>query len=154
MALDPFQESIWDLTGLRAMERAGLSGYLDFRPAFSALELPKLLEGREQFEMVYVDGSHLFEDVFVDAYFIVRLLSEGGVVAFDDSSNRHVAKMLRFLRSSLQGRVEELDLSDYRKNGTNGLIHRAARRLGKVQLTAFRRIAGMTREWNAPFHTF
>jgi hypothetical protein len=74
VVLDPFQETVWDRTGLLAMERAGLSGYLDFRPAFSALELPKMFKRHEQFEMVYVDGSHLVEDVFVDAYFVVRLL--------------------------------------------------------------------------------
>jgi len=27
---------------------------------------------------MYVDGSHLFEDVFVDAYFGARLLTDGG----------------------------------------------------------------------------
>jgi hypothetical protein len=79
---------------------------------------------------------------------------EGGVVAFDDSSNRHVAKVLRFLRPSLHGRLEELDLSGYRTYGADGLMYRMARRLGKVQLTAFRRIAGIAREWNAPFHAF
>jgi hypothetical protein len=57
---------------------------------------------------------------------------EGGVVAFDDSSNRHVAKVLRFLRPSLHGRLEELDLSGYRTYGADGLMYRMARRLGKV----------------------
>jgi hypothetical protein len=50
-----------------AVERAGLMGYMDFRQAYSALELPKLIEQGTQFGLVYVDGSHLFEDVFVDA---------------------------------------------------------------------------------------
>jgi hypothetical protein len=29
-----------------------------------------------------VNGSHLFEDVFVDAYFVTRSLTKAGVVAF------------------------------------------------------------------------
>jgi predicted O-methyltransferase YrrM len=154
VALDPFQEAVWDCGGLMAVESAGLSGYLDYRAAFSSLELPKLLERRERFEMIYVDGSHLFEDVFVDAYFAIRLLLEGGVIAFDDSTNQNVTKALRFQRRSLQGRLEELDLSRYRPDGQSGLIYQVARRLGRVQLTAFRRIGDVAREWNARFHPF
>jgi len=60
VALDPFQTTVWDSTGLAVIERAGLSGYLDFRPKFSSLELPAMLERGEKFDLVYVDGSHLF----------------------------------------------------------------------------------------------
>ena len=35
--------------------------------------------------MIYVDGSHNFEHVFIDAYYSVQLLDMGGVVLFDDS---------------------------------------------------------------------
>ena len=38
----------------------------------------------------YIDGSHLFEDVFVDAY-LQSGYSPKGVVAFDNSSSPHVA---------------------------------------------------------------
>src|SRR5262245_8815121 len=34
IALDPFQVTVWDSCGLVALERAGLMGYLDFRPAY------------------------------------------------------------------------------------------------------------------------
>ena len=79
-------------------------GYLDFREECSALELPKLMKQGARFDLVYIDGSHLFEDVFIDAYFVARLLTQGGVVVFDDSTNPHIAKVLRFLRRVLQAR--------------------------------------------------
>jgi hypothetical protein len=141
-AIDPFQSTVWDSCGLIALERSGLTGYLDFREAYSALELPKLLKEGIRFDLVYVDGSHLFEDVFVDTYFVARLLTDGGVVAFDDSSNSHVAKVLKFVRTSLSKGLEELDLSRYRKKQER-LKYRVARRLGKVQLSAFRRIGNV-----------
>ena len=40
VALNPFQKAVWDDTGLSAVEQGGLSGWLDFRPDFSCLELP------------------------------------------------------------------------------------------------------------------
>jgi hypothetical protein len=77
-ALDPFQATVWDSCGITALERAGLMGYMDFRKAYSALELPRLVESGARFGLIYIDGSHLVEDVFVDAYFAIRLLTEGG----------------------------------------------------------------------------
>jgi hypothetical protein len=151
-ALDPFQTTVWDSCGLMAVDRAGLAGYMDFHQAYSALELPRLIEGGARFGLVYVDGSHLFEDVFVDAYFVTRLLTKEGVVAFDDSSNPHIAKVIRFLRTSTQG-LEELDLSHYREM-RDRFSYRLARYFRKVQLTAFRRVGNVDRAWDAPFHSF
>jgi len=154
VALDPFQKTVWDSCGLMALEHAGLTGYVEFRPAYSAMELPRLIESGASFDLVYVDGSHLFEDVFVDAYFVLRLLSPGGLVAFDDSANRHVAKVLRFLRTNLRGLVEEVDLGRYRPVGGNGIAYALAKRLHKVQLTAFRRVGPAERKWDADFTRF
>jgi Methyltransferase domain len=153
IALDPFQSSVWDSCGLMAVERAGLKGYLDFREAYSAVELPKLVERGTRFGLIYVDGSHLFEDVFVDSYFVIRLLTEGGVVAFDDSSNPHIAKVIAFLRSNLHGALDELDLSRYRKKEER-LCYRVARYFDKVQLIAFRRVGSVERNWDAAFRSF
>lgn len=156
IALDPYQKAVWDSCGLLAVERSDLSGYLDFRPAFSAFELPKLIESGEQFGLIYVDGSHLVEDVFVDAYFGMRLLMEGGVIAFDDSSTDHVRKVISFFRSNLRDLCTELDLSPYRRQAkwASRRRYQLARALGKVQLIAFRQIGPTERKWDAPFRSF
>jgi hypothetical protein len=49
--------------------------------------------------------------------------------------------------------LEELDLSHYREK-QNRFIYSVARRFGKVQMTAFRRIDNVERAWDAPFHSF
>jgi hypothetical protein len=152
-ALDPFQTTVWDSCGLMALERAGLTDYIDFRLGYSSLELPKLLEARAQFDLVYVDGSHLFEDVFVDAYFAIRVLGQGGVIAFDDSTNPHIAKLLGFLRTSIRGGLEEIDLSQYGRERSH-LIYRFARYFRRVQLTPFRRVGSVERVWDAAFLPF
>jgi len=154
MALDPFQTQVWDDTGLMAVEAAGLSGYVDFRPAFSSLELPKLVEAKAEFDMIYIDGSHLVEDVFVDMFFAARLLSLGGVMLFDDSSDPHVQKVLRFVRGSLGGAFTEMHLGKYRDDGGTTLKYRVAQKLRKVQLTAFRRTGDVVRPWDVKFAGF
>jgi predicted O-methyltransferase YrrM len=152
VALDPFQTTTWDSCGVLAVERSGLEPYLDFREAYSALELPKMVECGDQFGLIYIDGSHLFEDVFLDAYFASRLLTENGVVAFDDSTDPQVAKVLRFLRKNCSG-LRELNLGPFRGEH-NGLAYAVGRWLGKVQLTAFQRIGPIEREWDANFQSF
>src|SRR5262249_8074403 len=100
-----------------------------------------------------VDGSHLFEDVFIDAYYAARLLEQGGLIAFDDSTKPEVAKVLRFIRTNMRQGLEEIDLMPFRENSKDFVI-RVARRLGKLQLTAFRRVGEIDRPWNAALVPF
>jgi len=153
IALDPFQTSVWKRAGLLAIERAGLSSYLDFREKSSSLELPRLVEEGQRFDIVYIDGSHLVEDVFVDAFFSARLLTEDGVVVFDDSTDPHVRKVLKFLRTNCSYGLENIDLGRYRPDGRT-VTHRLARMFGKAQMTAFRRIGPVERPWDASFRSF
>jgi cephalosporin hydroxylase len=145
MAIDPFQSTVWDSVGLQCIEMAGLANYVEVVQEPSCLVLPRLLGEGRQFGLIYVDGSHLFEDVFVDAYFSARLLGDHGYLLFDDSSNGHVAKVLAFIDKSVPTleRVPE-----------RGLRQRIAHLLGRRQLTIYRRIGPIDRPWSTQFHNF
>jgi predicted O-methyltransferase YrrM len=153
-AVDPFQQQVWDDAGLLALERAELADYVSFQPYFSSIILPRLLEENEQFDLVYIDGSHVFEDVFIDAYYTGRLLSQDGVVAFDDCCDPHVRKVLAFFRTNLGDSFQELDLRPFRADQGRSPKYRVARLLGRTQMRAFRRIGRATRPWNASFRSF
>lgn len=152
VACDPYQR-LWHNAGLLALDRAGLSNYVDFRESASSLVLPRLLEEKRQFGLIYIDGSHFFDDVFVDFYYAIRLVTSGGVVFLDDSTTDHVAKVLRFVRTNWRGWVEEVDVAPYHPAGQS-LRYRLAKRLAKVQMTAFRRTGDDPREWDAPLVRF
>jgi predicted O-methyltransferase YrrM len=154
VAIDPFQTSFWDDAGAVAVERAGLEGFLDLRRSFSSLELPQLLLRDAMFDLVYIDGSHLFEDVFVDFYYVARLLAPGGIVAFDDCSDPNVAKVLAFIRKNLGGAFQEFGLNLYRFDKGRSWRYRAATLLGKRQFCAFRRVGKADREWDAEYRRF
>jgi predicted O-methyltransferase YrrM len=157
-ALDPYQtttgESGWDSAGLVAIHQAGLAGFVDFRPQHSAIGLAQLVAEKAAFGLIYVDGSHLFDDVFVDAYFAFRLLDHDGVVMFDDSSIDHVAKVLSFVRANWAGWTEEVDLSAFRADGGKSLRYRVGGWFGRRQLRAFRRTGEDSRLWDAPLQPF
>jgi predicted O-methyltransferase YrrM len=153
-AIDPVETSFWDDAALVALENAGLRGYLDFRPVVSSIALPTLIGEEASFELIYIDGSHLFEEVFVDFYFATRLLTDGGIVAFDDSTNPHVKKVLRFIRTT-RGCLSPVDLSRYRADKGRSLRSRAAKTFRRTQLTAFRKSGQWIREFgNTAFTNF
>jgi hypothetical protein len=54
---------------LAQLERAGQSGFLSFYRESSHQRLPRLLAEVRQFDLCFIDGSHLFEDCFLDAFF-------------------------------------------------------------------------------------
>jgi predicted O-methyltransferase YrrM len=158
VAIDPYQPyAPYDESGVYAIERAGLHPYLDYRPEFSEFVLPRLLETHQRFDFIYVDGSHLFENVFVDAFYCARLLNDGGLIAFDDSTDPHVAKVIRFIRGNLSGALK--------KASSGGLRSTAAGWLDRGQLTVFNRLPYTgphgprkwdtpLREWDAKFERF
>jgi cephalosporin hydroxylase len=144
-AIDPYQSTVWDGVGIQCLEAAGLQTFIELFEEPSCLVLPRLLSEGRRFGVIYVDGSHLFEDVFVDAYFCSRLLATDGYLLFDDSSNGHVAKVLAFIDSN-QPTLERLPERTFR--------NRIARFVGRRQLTVYRRQGTVERSWNSPFHSF
>ena len=130
-----------------------MSGFIDFRPERSSIGLARLESEGARFGLIYVDGSHLFEDVFIDAYFGFRMLAPDGVILFDDCSIDHVAKALSFVTTNWRDFTREIDLSSHRADG-GSWRYRAGRRLGKVQLRAFTRSGADTRAWDVPLRRF
>jgi predicted O-methyltransferase YrrM len=156
VAIDPFQTTVWDDCGVLALEHAGLAPYCTVTQEFSSTALPGFLKDRIRFELIYIDGSHIFEDVFIDVYFAARLLSPRGVMLLDDSSDPHVSKVLRFVRTNMDAGLREVDLTPFRaKSDLKGrLKYAAGRALGRVQLTAFECVGEVERSWNASFRNF
>ena len=48
------------------------------------LVLPRLLGVRLVADAAFVDGSHRFHEVFVDLYFLRKLVRPGGLIVLDD----------------------------------------------------------------------
>ncbi|HWK50533.1 MAG TPA: class I SAM-dependent methyltransferase [Steroidobacter sp.] len=156
VAIDPFQESVWDDCGVLALDAAGLSSFCTIMREHSWRALPRLTDAGEEFGILYIDGSHLFEDVFIDFFYCARLVGPGGIILFDDASDRHVAKVIRFVRRNMLHAFREIGLEGYRDMTTTAdrLKYRAARALGRIQLVAFERIGDPVRTWDSPFTAF
>lgn len=144
-AIDPFQSTVWDSVGRMKLEEADLARYVRVVEEKSSLALPRLVAEEQRYGLIYIDGSHLFEDVFIDAYFCARLLNPNGYLMFDDCSDPHVAKVIAFIDASLPGLERQ-------REGT--IKQKIARMVGKRQLTIYRLVGPIERAWNAAFRRF
>lgn len=154
IAIDPYQSQVWDDCGLLAVERTGLMDYLRFCPGPSCIELPSLETEGHHFDLIYIDGSHLFEDVFIDFYFASRLLEERGIILFDACTDQHVRKVLRFIKTNCVNSFASFDLSPYRADQGKSIRYVLGGLVGKRQLLAFQKVGPSERSWNSRFANF
>ncbi|NEQ45752.1 MAG: class I SAM-dependent methyltransferase [Leptolyngbya sp. SIOISBB] len=99
-AIDPFQEKVYKSIGLLNLERANLKEIFRFYESPSEVALPQLVSKNETFDFAFIDGSHLFDNAFVDFFFIDRMIEEGGYIAVDDIWMPAVRKVVSFILKS------------------------------------------------------
>jgi predicted O-methyltransferase YrrM len=85
VAIDPFQRESWNGAGLRTLRDAGVDDMVEVIHEESQLALPRLAREGRSFDFAFIDGDHRFEGVFLDLYFMTRLVRPGGLVAVDDT---------------------------------------------------------------------
>lgn len=146
-AVDPLQRELWRDCALRHLQVEGLSAGFVHHAQPSDQALPGMVARGERFGLIYLDGSHLFEEVFIDFYYAHQLLEIGGLLAFDDSAHPHVRKVLGFLRRNFAEAYEEHSPYLITRPEWPAWRRTLARRLGRQQLTLFRKVREIERTW-------
>ena len=99
-AIDPIQSTFWHSIGLLNVERAKLKEVFRFFEAHSYETLPQLYLKGEQFDLAFVDGSHLFDQTLIEFFYIDKLLHVDGYLAFDDIWMPSIRKVISFILSN------------------------------------------------------
>jgi predicted O-methyltransferase YrrM len=107
VAVDPYQGSRFARCGLQLIDEAGATGLVEFHPEESQLVLPRLLNESRRFDLAFVDGNHRFDAVFVDLYFLGRIVHPDGMVFVDDHQLRSVSRAVSFFVTNAGWTVEE-----------------------------------------------
>lgn len=154
ISIDPFQLRDYGNCGILNVKASNLDNYLKVYYEPSCIALPSLLSKSNEYDLIYVDGSHLFENVFVDVYYALKLLRAGGVVLLDDSFDPHVRKVISFVRKNFSEYIQDLDLEPYRLPSQISLKYQVAKRLRRVQLTGFRLTKKIDRLYGTKFMEF
>jgi predicted O-methyltransferase YrrM len=99
-SFDPDQTRYMDDVALKHLQDADLMNYVRFMPESSQLGLPRLILARESFDFAFVDGDHHFDGAFVDVYFALKAVRDGGLVVLDDAWMPAVQKCVKFFVSN------------------------------------------------------
>jgi predicted O-methyltransferase YrrM len=106
VAIDPFQSESWNGAGLRTLRESGADGLVEVIEEESQLALPRLVSEGREFDLAFVDGDHRFEGVFLDLYFMTRLVRPGGLVVVDDMWMPAVRTAVAYVERNLGARLE------------------------------------------------
>src|ERR687895_2672270 len=106
VAVDPFQAESWNGAGMRTLREAGVEDLVEVIEEESQLALPRLVTECREFDLAFVDGDHRFEGVFLDLYFMTRLVRPGGLVVVDDMWMPAVRTAVAYLERNLAVTLE------------------------------------------------
>jgi predicted O-methyltransferase YrrM len=106
VAVDPFQRESWNGAGLRTLREAGVQELVEVIEDESQLALPGLVSEGREFDFAFVDGDHRFEGVFLDLYYMTRLVKPGGLVVVDDMWMPAVRTAVAYVEGNLGATLE------------------------------------------------
>jgi len=107
LAIDPHQRTRFGDVGLGLLERAGVRNMVQHVARPSEIALPALVEEESRFDVAFVDGNHRFDGVFVDLFFLGRLLRPGAPVFLDDYQLPGVRRAAAFFVANLGWSVRD-----------------------------------------------
>jgi len=95
LIVDAYQELFYG-SGWAAITEAGLAGLCCLIAERSQIALPRLIGDGFVADAAFVDGSHIFHNVFADLFYLRELVRPGGLVILDDCSYLSVATAVSY----------------------------------------------------------
>lgn len=99
--IDPHQSSYWGNLGLGHLADAGFGPIVRHYEDYSYRVLPELEKAGMKVDLAFIDGWHTFDYVFVDFFYIDKMLRQGGAVVFDDADWPSIRPVLRYIVTNL-----------------------------------------------------
>jgi hypothetical protein len=99
--IDPFQDRAFSNVGWDLLCSAGLDSIADLMAVPSSIALPGLVIEGVYADAAFVDGSHRFHEVFVDLYFLRKIVRPGGLIVVDDDWALSVRTAVRYYERNL-----------------------------------------------------
>ena len=105
--IDAYQDRFYS-SGWSAIAEAGLAGLCSLIEERSQTVLPRLLGEGFLADAAFVDGSHIFHNIFVDLFYLRELVRPGGLVILDDYSYPSVATAVRYFEANTGWQTEPM----------------------------------------------
>lgn len=95
-------------SGWNAIVQAGITSLCLLFEERSQIVMPRLLKEGLMVDAAFVDGSHIFHNVFVDLFYLRELVRPGGLIVLDDCSYPSVATAVRYFQINTGWQLEPI----------------------------------------------
>ncbi len=99
--IDAFQDREYSDVGWSLLRDAELGPAATLIRAWSSIALPRLVTEGLVADAAFVDGSHRFHEVFVDLYYLRKIVRPGGLIVIDDDWTPSVRAAVRYYEQNL-----------------------------------------------------
>ena len=97
IGIDPCQATDHNETALVLLEEFNVDKYFTLMDGPAHTEMPKLMDNESKFDLIFIDGMHLFDYKLVDVFLADMVLRDGGWLLLHDLLIPSVKKTLRYL---------------------------------------------------------
>jgi predicted O-methyltransferase YrrM len=101
LILDAYQTSAFARAGWQVLTAAGVDDLCELIEEPSQYALPRLAASGMVADAAFVDGSHIFHNVFVDLYYLNQMIRPNGLVTLDDCAWTSVATAVGYYQRYL-----------------------------------------------------
>jgi hypothetical protein len=99
-SIDPFQSTQWKNFGVNLVKSIKMDKYHILYENTSYRILPELLEKKESYDLIFIDGWHTFDYTLLDFFYANLLLKKNGIIIVDDAYHQGVNKCLKYIDSN------------------------------------------------------
>jgi predicted O-methyltransferase YrrM len=99
--VDPLQDAAFDDVGWEMLVEGGLEDLVTLMRVPSSVALPRLVDQDVVVDAGFVDGSHRFHEVFLDLYYLRKIVRPGAIVVVDDYWAASVRAAVRYYEHNL-----------------------------------------------------
>lgn len=112
-SIDPHQSSYWNNNGIKNIKHLNLQKNHTLIEKYDYIALPELLSKGEKYDLIFIDGSHIFDSVIHNNFYCDMLLKVGGILINDDMWMPAIKKAFNYIKNNYP-HLEVIDTSPLR----------------------------------------
>jgi len=99
-AIDPFELSYWHGVGLKKVNELKMDSFFRFMPQFDYTGVADLINENQKFDVIFIDGDHRFDYIFLDFMLADQVISKNGYIIFHDLWMNSTQKVVKFIKAN------------------------------------------------------
>jgi predicted O-methyltransferase YrrM len=99
-SIDPFQTTQWQGLGIQNLKNAKLFANHKLIEEKSYIALPKLINKKKIYDIVFIDGWHTFDYTLYDLFGAYLLVKINGYIVIDDALHPGVNKVVKYIETN------------------------------------------------------